>query len=428
MKSASTIEGDRRARHFAPPRTGISARSAFRLLVSIYLLLFFLGFGNPALTRFESLAGILLFVSITPYCIGTGRGRILLPLPFLLLFGLIVYFWLSLVYHQDISLRWGVNSGQYTRLITVVISVCVSYAIFLFLAVFRDFAFFFKFVYVSLIAAMLLTILNHSGAGASERAGGTLGAVNLFASGVVAMSALFLVPFALEISRRSGGNTTMLAVFILLVLGLILNILYTGSRQGMLITASMLLVAILVASSRMLHRPSVLVLPLATAVFAFVAVSLDLFDLSTNQYVLRLLNLVSYFRGEELLVREGSVFTRALMIETGLDLWRERPLVGYGMDSFRYISDFRTYSHNNFVELLVGGGVLGLGIYILAHLAVLRRLAMDQHSPRLVRAVGSFAVLVLLLTGFTIVTYYSRAHLICFGVLAAWPYASLARR
>jgi hypothetical protein len=425
MRSASAGAGGQQSYSLAPIRTGIRARPLFRVLVGAYLLLFIFGFGDPTLTRLESLAAIMLVVCVIPYGIGAGRGHILLPLPFLLLFGLMVYFWLNLLYHQDMAVRWDVNSAQYQRLVTAMISVCASYAVFLYLAIFRDFSFFFKFVFVCLIAAILLTILGgQPGATAAERAGGTLGGVNRFASSLAAMSALFLVPFAWEVSRRAGGNIAMFAVFALLVLGLILNILYTGSRQGMLITGSMLLVAILAASSRMLHRPGVLVLPLAIAVFGTVAIMFDLFDLSTNRYVVRLLNLVSFFKGEELLTNEGSVFERALMIELGLDLWRQRPLVGYGMDSFRFIGGFGTYSHNNFVDLLVGGGALALGIYVLAHLAVMARFTLDRNSPGLVRAVGSFAVLVLLLTGFTIVTYYSRAHLICFGVLAALPYAS----
>jgi O-antigen ligase len=423
MRSAAAISAARPPYSLAPLRSGLRAQPVFRVLVVIYLLLFIFAFGNPVLTRLESLAGILLIGCITPYCIGAGRGRILMPLPFLLLFGLMGYFWLNLLYHQDMAVRWSVSSAQYQRFITAMISVCVSYAIFLYLAIFRDFSFFFKVLFICLVTAMLLTILGQSGAATEGRTGGTFGGVNLFASSLSAMSALFLVPFAWQVSRRSGGTTVMIAVLVLLVLALILNILYTGSRQGMLLMASMILVAILAASSRLLHRPGVLVLPLAIAVFGTVAIALDLFDLSTNRYVLRLFNLLSFFRGEELVVREGSVFERALMAEVGLDLWRQRPLLGYGMDSFRHIGGFGTYSHNNFVDLLVGGGILALGIYVLAHLAVLGRFALNRHSPPLVRAVGSFSVLVLLLTGFTIVTYYQRAHLICFGVLAALPYA-----
>jgi O-antigen ligase len=427
MKSASPLAGGPQARSLAPPRIGISARSIFRVLIGAYLLLFFLGFGDPVLTRFESIAGVLLSACIITYCIGANRGRILLPLPFLLLFGMMVYFWLGLVFYQEMAVRWQVDPRQYTRFITALISVSVGYAIFLYLATFRDFSFFFKLLFACMIVAILLTFLARPDV-ATERAGGTLGDVNLFASGLAAMSAVFLVPFAWEVSRRSGGNTTMIAVLALLVLGLILNILYTGSRQGMLLTASMILVAILTALSRMLHRPGILILPLAMIVLGTVAITLDLFDLSTNRYVLRLFNLLSFFREEDLLVREQSVFLRALFIEVGLELWRERPLVGYGMDSFRYVSGLGSYAHNNFVELLVGGGIVALGIFLLAHLAVLGRFALDGNSPRVVRALGSFAVLVLVLTGFTIVTYYSRAHMICFGILAALPYASLARR
>lgn len=53
---------------------------------------------------------------------------------------------------------------------------------------------------------------------------------------------------------------------------------------------------------------------------------------------------------------------RSSMVELGLELFKQRPWVGYGvMGSYIYNGD--TYLHNNYIELLVNTGVIGTGIY-----------------------------------------------------------------
>ena len=66
-------------------------------------------------------------------------------------------------------------------------------------------------------------------------------------------------------------------------------------------------------------------------------------------------------------VADGSALLRAQYIQVGLDAFKESPIIGYGIDNYRYINlretGHLTYSHNNFVEMLVGVGGIGFLIY-----------------------------------------------------------------
>ena len=64
---------------------------------------------------------------------------------------------------------------------------------------------------------------------------------------------------------------------------------------------------------------------------------------------------------------ERDLDLRTDLIKEGLLLFSQRPFLGYGINNFRYYygqkTGLRTYTHNNFLELLVGVGLLGFFIY-----------------------------------------------------------------
>lgn len=67
-------------------------------------------------------------------------------------------------------------------------------------------------------------------------------------------------------------------------------------------------------------------------------------------------------------VEDGSLNSRNLMIQKGIGYFTEKPILGHGLDQFRVLFEKepfgrRTYSHNNFVELLVSTGIIGFLIY-----------------------------------------------------------------
>jgi len=79
----------------------------------------------------------------------------------------------------------------------------------------------------------------------------------------------------------------------------------------------------------------------------------------------RIENTLKFIRNEE--INERSISTRNYMIRFGFDMFKERPLIGYGIDNFRVLLEksinMKTYAHNNYIELLVDVGILGVIIY-----------------------------------------------------------------
>lgn len=61
---------------------------------------------------------------------------------------------------------------------------------------------------------------------------------------------------------------------------------------------------------------------------------------------------------------------RTYLINEGLDLFYQNPLFGIGLENTRHF--LGTYTHNNFVEILAGTGIIGFSIYIISLLIIIK--------------------------------------------------------
>ena len=129
----------------------------------------------------------------------------------------------------------------------------------------------------------------------------------------------------------------------------------TGSREGLLITAFFLILVLFQGFSMVPKKRRRLFLALVVAVpcgLGLVAV-----PLVANQ-ALEILSVRRAMAGED-----SSSQTRAEMVSEGFQLWKNAPVFGNGLDSFRGMSGQDTYSHNTYVELLCDTGFLGAALY-----------------------------------------------------------------
>lgn len=67
---------------------------------------------------------------------------------------------------------------------------------------------------------------------------------------------------------------------------------------------------------------------------------------------------------------DSSIRVRNRMIQTTLQLFREKPVFGWGMNYYNTLTAY-SYSHNNFLELLSGGGIVGTILYYSKYLYLL---------------------------------------------------------
>lgn len=96
---------------------------------------------------------------------------------------------------------------------------------------------------------------------------------------------------------------------------------------------------------------------------------------------------------------------RGNMVEKGISLLKERPLIGYGIGSYTKVANYGTYSHNNYIELLVGVGILGTFTYYSMYIYLIKKLFKYKGNP----SVSPLLVIVILMTiiDYGFVSYYT---------------------
>ena len=104
-------------------------------------------------------------------------------------------------------------------------------------------------------------------------------------------------------------------------------------------------------------------------------------------------------------VQYMSTVKRMDMIQFGFELFKDKPLFGYGMDTFRILYSSGQYSHNNFIELLVGMGSIGFIVYYYPWISiVIKGIKGIKNQNNIILVL----VLECLMAGFTIVQYYDK--------------------
>jgi len=147
------------------------------------------------------------------------------------------------------------------------------------------------------------------------------------------------------------------------------------------------------------------------------------------------LTVYKYFKDSVLLSRLITLFqsgsdTRTEMYDTALVLFRENPLAGVGLNNFREVSGFGTYSHSTYAEAIACTGVIGSVIYFLPYATMLFRYSKmtisgnaDHSLMKQERVMlGLFGLMLFL--GIGIIHFYELTSSIAFGMIFAFQYVN----
>ena len=72
--------------------------------------------------------------------------------------------------------------------------------------------------------------------------------------------------------------------------------------------------------------------------------------------------------------------------------------------------NFNAYLHDNFVELLCGGGIIGFGLYYAMYVCLFSQLWKYRHVDRQRVAFFTLWLVLMLAMNYGMVTYYSKAQ------------------
>ena len=145
-----------------------------------------------------------------------------------------------------------------------------------------------------------------------------------------------------------------------------------------------------------------------------------------QEVMLRIENAFAVFTGGETVMRETSAQTRKDYIQLGWEQFLKSPIWGNGIGCAGYALQekygYFTYLHNNYIEMLASGGVIGFVLfytpYVLVLISLIKRIFIYKENNSIVFI--SFALLIARLVGhFGTVVYYSKVEFLFLAMLIA---------
>lgn len=208
----------------------------------------------------------------------------------------------------------------------------------------------------------------------------------------------------------------------------IVSILLTGSRQALLfLVISIVSILFLISKGSIVKKIRYLVISVFTIFFVLYAI----FNIPIFYDIIgsRIDNVLGILVGQG--TTEGSLNIRSYMVEFGINKFKERPLLGYGIDNYRFLlnenTGMYTYAHNNIIELLVSVGLIGTYFYYYAQFILVKNLFKKSRyhkdksdyklSYLLIAIIFSYTVL-----SISTVYYDNKIYNIVLAISSALPY------
>ena len=118
---------------------------------------------------------------------------------------------------------------------------------------------------------------------------------------------------------------------------------------------------------------------------------------------------------------DSSVLLRRRYIELGLEQFTRTPILGIGMNNARLIISSSsigrdTYLHNNYVELLADGGVIGFLSYYSIYFFIITQLWKHRKSKDPYLVISAVLTVLFLVMDYGGVSYYSKSRYLYFLV------------
>lgn len=185
-------------------------------------------------------------------------------------------------------------------------------------------------------------------------------------------------------------------IYALCALAFMVLSLFTGSRKVVIMLVIILFLVFWLRAKR--HRILVfMVLVISSVLFIVLIMKIPaLYDVLGKR-------MESLFEG--LLGNSGgsSFDTRADMIALGWEWFKQRPIFGYGLSNYSvmYLAEtgWSTYSHNNFIEILVSGGLVGFiiyySVYIYLFIKLIKHAFVQRDLVAIVLGAFNFSVIVM---------------------------------
>ena len=184
----------------------------------------------------------------------------------------------------------------------------------------------------------------------------------------------------------------------------------TGSRQALAIMAGGLVLLVFLAVIRG-RSPGEIAILLVVGIVLVVGMLILIARLPAFSGIYkRMLSMVSALTGVG--KTDRSATTRLALIDVGLEQFKRTPILGVGMGSghlvaWKYLNKY-FYLHNNFAEILAGGGLVGFTIYYSIYAYIFVRFVRYRRYATLETAVCTTLLIMALVEDYASVTYNAK--------------------
>ncbi len=194
--------------------------------------------------------------------------------------------------------------------------------------------------------------------------------------------------------------------YLLICIFLVFVIVITGSRKGLFFLAMGLFILIHILTDKN-NKKKIIYYSAAIGAMLILYLIINHVPVLYNIVGWRLNQLINLLTGAN--VRDGSINTRLKLIEEAVEFFKQRPIFGYGLDSFRVMYKEGIVADNNYLDILVSSGIIGFIIYYSYVLFVLRDYIKTKNKSKIFKILICMLVINLILEiGST--TYFVRNY------------------
>ena len=223
-------------------------------------------------------------------------------------------------------------------------------------------------IYWATFIMSIFVFLNPKAFTVVNRLEGTLGNANMYG-----LALLMSIIYALN--QIFYGRHVFKIIYLVSVPPLLYLLGETGSRKGIIsVILFMGIYAFLKTKINIRKKPFIALI----TVIVFVAVGLfSLNYLRTTKHYHRLEEFLTSIVSDKIERADESTRNRLLLYRVGLKAASEHPVLGVGLDNFRYEMQgnynrqIGTYAHSNYIELLADTGFIGFALYYAIYVLLL---------------------------------------------------------
>lgn len=308
------------------------------------------------------------------------------------------------------------TTESYKMIETLIISTSVYFSFYNYSLFSRNYNKVLKLFFLSFFYAIIINQLIDIDTFFTYRTGEGYNIFGIKIGGLIAVSVGWISGICLMLSTiiyDSKKNKTWCFIFLLLTL----IILASGTRKTLLFIPASFFARFYIVSENKNYAKFVLIVMLISVL---TVLGIYLTIIIQPLYMIighRIKNVIDFILNNTS-INDSSLNTRLDLIDKARYAYSQRPYLGWGLDNFKYIfNKGGYYTHSNYYEILVSGGLIGFIIYyfkyifIIFSLLKLKKYDLSYETKNKTNVFLLLAILMLILEYWQI-TYYTRKFML----------------